>query len=103
MIETKVSINVLVDAHISELATDILARIGLTKSTAIDLFLGQVVSQGCLPFQSEAISASTLDEQVLAALESKNIPTIELEVDENGHVLIDKDLHPELYDWAVNG
>ena len=45
----------------------------------------------------------TLDQQLLAALEKLNPEVITLNADENGHAFIDKDLHPELYDWAVNG
>jgi hypothetical protein len=33
----------------------------------------------------------------------KNIPTINLPADENGHAFIDKEKYPDLYDWAVNG
>ncbi|MCL2754934.1 MAG: hypothetical protein FWD35_04370 [Oscillospiraceae bacterium] len=33
----------------------------------------------------------------------KNIPSVTLPADENGNAFIDKELHPELYDWAVNG
>jgi len=48
-------------------------------------------------------NAPTLDEQLAAAL--KRVPAKEyrLEANEHGHLIIDKDLHPELYDWAVNG
>jgi hypothetical protein len=28
---------------------------------------------------------------------------IRLPLDENGHIFIDKEKHPHLYDWAVNG
>jgi hypothetical protein len=45
----------------------------------------------------------SLDEQILMAIKAKNIPEVTLECDENGNVIIDKDKHPELYDWAVNG
>jgi len=51
--------------------------------------------------------AKALDRQLAAALERynelHNIPIIELDVDENGNIIVDKDLHPELYDWVVNG
>ena len=45
----------------------------------------------------------TYGEQILDIIKRKNIPNIKLEADENGNAYIDKDLYPELYDWAVNG
>ena len=33
----------------------------------------------------------------------KNIPHKTIDVDSNGHIIVDKDKDPELYDWAVNG
>ena len=47
--------------------------------------------------------APTLEEQLTAAIAKRNIPRVKLEADENGHAVIDKDKHPEIYDWAVNG
>ncbi|MCL2049369.1 MAG: hypothetical protein FWG87_11665 [Defluviitaleaceae bacterium] len=44
-----------------------------------------------------------LDEQLIAAIEAKNIPVIELDVDENGNIFVDPDKAPDLYNWAVNG
>ena len=44
----------------------------------------------------------TYGEQILDIIKSKNIPNIKLEADENGNAYIDKELHTELYDWAVN-
>ena len=45
----------------------------------------------------------TLAEQVTAAISRKNIPRAKLEADENGNAIVDKDKHPEIYNWAVNG
>lgn len=53
------------------------------------------------PFQPEAMLS--LDEQLIAAIEARNIPAVELESDGHGNIIIDKEKHPELYDWAVNG
>ena len=47
--------------------------------------------------------AQPYSEQVLDIIKCKNIPNIKLEADENGNAYIDKELYPELYDWAVNG
>ncbi|MCL2356355.1 MAG: hypothetical protein FWC70_04225 [Defluviitaleaceae bacterium] len=40
---------------------------------------------------------------LLDLINKKSILNIMLPADENGRAYIDKDLHPELYDWAVNG
>jgi hypothetical protein len=42
-------------------------------------------------------------EQISAAIIAKNIPRIRLEADENGRAFVDKERHPDIYDWAVNG
>jgi len=44
-----------------------------------------------------------LHEQLFEAALKKNPEIVTLHTDENGHVIIDKDLHPDIYDWAVNG
>ena len=56
------------------------------------------------------IAEPTLDEQLLEALDRyekrNNIPTVTLEVDENGYIIVDENLknqHPDVYDWLVNG
>jgi hypothetical protein len=49
------------------------------------------------------VVASTLEEQLTAAIAKRNIPRVKLEADENGNAIVDKDKHPEIYDWAVNG
>ena len=56
-------------------------------------------------FQPQAMPRvmPTLDEQLIAAIEAKNIPVIDLDVDENGNIFVDPDKDPDLYDWAVNG
>ena len=47
----------------------------------------------------------TLDEQLTELIKAKvkNKPSIKVDVDENGHILVDKDKDPALYDLAVNG
>jgi len=40
-------------------------------------------------------------EQLLELI--KHIPREAMEVNEKGHIIVDKDKDPELYDWAVNG
>ena len=41
--------------------------------------------------------------ELITALENMSVKEYDVDSDENGNILIDKDLHPELYDWAVNG
>jgi len=41
--------------------------------------------------------------ELIAALEKMPAKEYNLDSDTDGNILIDKDLHPELYDWAVNG
>ena len=40
---------------------------------------------------------------LLGLVKSRGIPNVTLPADENGHAFIDKEKHPNLYDWAVNG
>ena len=46
---------------------------------------------------------TTVEEQLTVAIARKNIPRVKLKADENGCAVVDKDKHPEIYDWAVNG
>lgn len=101
MINAKSNINVAIDAEITERAANILDRMGIDLTTAIDLFFRQVISERRLPFQPAL--AQTYGEQVLDIIKRKKIPNITLPADENGNAYIDKELYPELYDWAVNG
>ena len=45
----------------------------------------------------------TLDEQIIEAALKRNPKRVTLPTDENGNVLVDKELYPDIYDWAVNG
>ena len=49
------------------------------------------------------LSAKTDGEQILDIIKRKNIPNKKLEVNAEGHIIVDKDKDPDLYDWAVNG
>ena len=98
---TKSNVNVKIDAYVKEMATQILARMGIDQTTAIDMFYRQIITEKRLPFQPAA--GLTLDERLIAALEKSKPRVIELQADENGNVIIDKELHPDIYDWAVNG
>jgi len=86
---------------IKEIAAQILESMGLDHTTAIEMFYRQIITERRLPFQP--VSNLTLDEQIRAAIKKRNIPSVTLECDENGNVIIDKDKHPDLHDWLVNG
>ena len=101
MNNTKSNVNVKIDTNVKEAAIILLGRMGLDQTTAIELFYRQIIAERRLPFQPSV--NLTLDEQLIMALEKSNHKEIKLDVDKNGNILIDKDLHPHLYDWAVNG
>ena len=65
------------------------------------MYYRQIITERRIPFQPT--SGLSLDEQVIAAIRAKDIPEVTLETDENGNVIIDKEKHPELHDWALNG
>jgi len=97
----KANVNVKIDADIKKLATQLLERMGLDQTTAIDIFYRQIISERRLPFQP--MVNPTIDEQIAMAALRRNPKKIKLEADADGNVLLDKKLHPEIYDWAVNG
>jgi len=53
--------------------------------------------------QLQPKSGLSLDEQLIVALKRSNPKRVKLKADENGSLIIDKEKHPDLYDWAVNG
>ena len=101
MANKKSSVNVKIDRSVKELATTLLDRMGLDQTTAIDLFYRQVIAERRLPFQPTV--AQTYGEQVLDIIKRKKIPHKAVEVNLEGHIIVDKDKDPDLYDWAVNG
>jgi len=101
MASAKSNVNVKIDAEVKEHATQLLGRMGLDQTTAIDMFFRQVIAERRLPFQP--IVSPTLDERLVSAVLNKNIPRVKLEADENGNAVVDKKLHPDIFDWAVNG
>jgi len=101
MVATKSDVNVKIDTTVKEAATMLLDRMGIDQTTAIDMFYRQIIAERRLPFQP--VVAPTLEEQLTEAIAKRNIPRVRLEADENGNAIVDKDKHPEIYDWAVNG
>jgi hypothetical protein len=56
------------------------------------------------PIGDEACEPTPLlDAQIIAAALRRNPKRVALSTDSDGNVLIDKDAHPDMYDWAVNG
>jgi DNA-damage-inducible protein J len=101
MANGKSSVNVKIDTYVKNHATQLLERMGLDQTTAIDMYYRQIIAERRLPFQPVVIP--TLDEQLVAALEKAPVVEYALSTDERGNLLIDKDAHPDLYDWAVHG
>ena len=101
MANNKSSVNVKIDTNIKELATQLLARMGIDQTTAIDMFYRQIIVERKLPFQP-SVSLS-LEEQIIAAAIAKNPERVSLPIDANGNIVVDKEAHPKVYDWVVNG
>ena len=95
------SLNIRIDPETKAGAEKLYAKFGITITDAVNMFLRQSLIDGGLPFRPSV--TPTLDEQLIAALEKNPAKEYTLHVDERGNLIIDKDLHPELYDWAVNG
>jgi len=97
----KSNVNVKIDSSVKELAIQLLARMGIDQTTAIDLFYRQIIAERRLPFQP--IVNPTLDERLVEAIWKSSPERIEVGIDADENILIDKNKHPDLYDWAVNG
>ena len=115
MVATKSNVNVKIDSGVKEMATMLLNRMGIDQTTAIDMFYRQIIAERRLPFQptvlplqeeclvGEDAERRRLEEELTAAIARANIPRVKLEADENGFLIVDKDEHPDIYDWVVNG
>ena len=97
----KSTVNVKIDAGVKETAAALLARMGIDQTTAIEMYYRKIIAIKALPFQPEPLPST--GEQLLAEIKRKGIPNITLPADENGYALIDKEKHPELLSWAVDG
>ncbi|MDR1832725.1 MAG: type II toxin-antitoxin system RelB/DinJ family antitoxin [Fusobacteriaceae bacterium] len=98
---TKTNLNIRIDSDIKERAGTLLARMGLSHTTAIEMFYRQIINENQLPFVPKPVAS--LDEQLRFAFRAKNYPKIILDTNEKGEIVVDKDKDPELYDFAVNG
>jgi len=101
MANAKSNINVKIDTDVKEQATRLLWQMGIDQTTAIDMFFRQIIAEHRLPFQP-AVN-STLDEQIIEAAMKNNPKKVELQADTDGNILVDKEINPDIYDWAVNG
>ena len=97
----KSNVNVKIDTAVKEQASQLLERMGIDQTTAIDMFYRQIISERRLPFQPTV--AQTHKEQLLDIIKRKTIPRRKVDVNSDGHLIADKEKDPELYDWAVNG
>ena len=60
----KSNINVRIDTNVKTLANQILDRMGIDQTTAIDMFFRQIIAENRLPFQptpAQTYSEKTLD------------------------------------------
>jgi DNA-damage-inducible protein J len=101
MPNAKANINIKIDTVVKEQAAQLLERMGIDQTTAIDMFFRQIIAERRLPFQP-AVNL-TLDEQIIVAALKSNPQKVELIADINGNILVDKEKNPTVYDWAVNG
>jgi len=96
-----------IDAKLKDEAAARLASEGLDFKKAIGLFLHHIAMYGELPFSPERVESERLQKELSELINAKiaagEINVIKHEVNEKGEWIIDKDKHPELYDWAVNG
>jgi DNA-damage-inducible protein J len=101
MSNVKSNLNVTIDTEIKEQAAQLLERMGIDQTTAIDMFFRQIIAERRLPFQPTV--NLTLDERIIAATLKTDLKRVELITDADGNILVDKERTPEIYDWAVNG
>lgn len=98
---TKSNVNIRIDTNVKDMAVQLLDRMGLDQTTAIDMFYRQIIAERRLPFQPVAVK--TYGEQLSDIIKRKGIPRKTVELNSEGHIIADKDKDPDLYDWAVNG
>ena len=97
------SITVRIDDNTKRRFDHICEEIGLTPTAAINTFIRAVLRESGIPFPLKADDSTSQQEWIKAALLKKGIPIETLEADDHGNIIIDKEKHPDLHDWAVNG
>lgn len=68
----KISTNISIDADTKKKAQELLADLGLDLSTAVNIFLRQMIRENAIPF---VISADVPNSKTLAAIESAESDT----------------------------
>ena len=96
-------VNIRIDDDLKIKADALFDDLGLNMTTAVIMFIKASVRKNGIPFDLTRDVVPTLRERLTKAILQSNVETIDLEADADGNILIDKDLHPNLYDWAVNG
>jgi DNA-damage-inducible protein J len=80
---------------------------GMNASVAVNMYVKKVLRDQRLPFAVEILSQPEHNprngEQLIEAINRKKIPNVTLTADEKGYAIIDKEKHPDIYDWAENG
>lgn len=89
MANVESNVNVKIDTDVKELATQLLERMGLDQTTAIDMFYRQIIAERRLPFQP--IVAPTVDEQIITASLKNNSKRAEPGADPDGNYNIKND------------
>ena len=97
------SITVRVDDDTKRRFDHICEEIGLTPTAAINTFIRAVLRESGIPFPLKTYDAIPQHEWMKSVLLRKGVPIETLEADEHGNIIIDKEKHPDLHDWAVNG
>ena len=97
-------------SELKKAATDVLNSAGYDYDTALEMFHRWVIFEGKLPpmptdepqplTEETAKSCLSLIDDLVA---SGKIGVTRIDVNEKGEWLIDKDEHPDIYDWMVNG
>jgi len=99
-----VQVNVRIDEELKEKADALFDELGLNMTTAFIMFLKASLREHGLPFNvTTDVEERILNKQLSEALLKNNPETVKLEVDSNGNIIVDPDLHPDLYDWVING
>ena len=82
-------------------------NVGITITTAFNMFVRATLRTRELPFvvtdSSPEIKRESYKIKLAEMLDSGKIPTVELSLDDNGHLAVDPLENPEIYDWLVNG
>ena len=98
-------VNFRIDDDVKEKADELFDELGLNMTTACIMFIKASIRDRGIPFRvTTDVDEKIINKQIIGAVGKRtDIKTVELELDSDGQPIIDKELHPELYDWMVNG